>query len=120
MSTATEAKDMLDSKEDLDEMIIRLRWIPSTRRQQEEGCLPVPDWKVFGILTLVYIKRNNIAYVIVLLYRRKIPRSTQEKNADVVRHRPKRYESSVGIWQTVHSDWNRVQMRAPLEQVSYK
>ncbi|XP_039252503.2 uncharacterized protein LOC120329788 [Styela clava] len=85
-----EAKDALRQGEHLDDMIVRLRWIPSTSRQQEEECLTVPNWKV--------------------------PRTTMEKNADVVRNRPKRYESSVGAWQTVASSWDRLQMRQPISR----
>lgn len=88
--SVSSAKDLLRSEEDLDEMIARLRWIPSTRRQQEEGCIPVPKWK--------------------------IPNTTWEKNADLVRHRPRRYHRSVGIGQEVPSYWDRVQMRAPLSK----
>lgn len=43
------AKDILHKNELLDEMIARIKWKPSTKYQQEQGCLNVPKKEVMQI-----------------------------------------------------------------------
>lgn len=75
------------SPEDITRLAIRAFWTSTTRRMTEEACLPVPKVRV--------------------------PTTTLERNADLVKYRPHRYDSTPAYWQKVAPPvWDRLQQRA--------
>jgi len=79
-------KVIVPQKETLEDLIVRLRWI-STKKREEKGDisnLPVPKWK--------------------------IPDTTYEPPF-LMSKSPRRYETSAEDWQIASRAWDRVQMR---------
>lgn len=72
--------------EDLEDVIVRLRWVPTKKREEQGNInnLPVPKWK--------------------------IPDTTLE-HPFLMSKSPRRYERSAEDWQIVSRAWDRVQMR---------
>ncbi|XP_078491380.1 uncharacterized protein LOC100177770 [Ciona intestinalis] len=72
-----------EADETFQDKIVRLRWVSTTKREEEGNCLPVPKWDV--------------------------PCTTLEDNADMVRQRPQRYEQTACDWQNLSRAWNKIQ-----------
>ncbi|XP_063951763.1 uncharacterized protein LOC129277568 [Lytechinus pictus] len=78
------------SPEEINQLAIRAFWTSTTRRMTEQACLPVPKFRP--------------------------PSSTLERNADLVKYRPWRYDVGPATWQEITPPvWDRIQERARIK-----